>query len=117
MRDVLVRAGSSLLAAAIGYIFLSLFVEGFGIPLKLVVAIALGAVAFAVAAWAGGADRKGTRPSVNVASNLKGASARIEDVRARLGPDQDTTVASNIHTDGPIEIKGASVDSATEGKK
>ncbi len=117
MKDVLVRAGSSLLAAAVGYISLTLFAGGLGVPQRLVVAIALGAVAFAVAVWAAGAGSKDKRPSVNIASNLKGASARIEDVRAQVGPDQQTKVASDIHTQGPIEIKRASVDSATENKK
>jgi hypothetical protein len=114
MKDVLVRAGSSVLAAAVGYILLTVFAESLGTKLKLVVAAALGLCALGVAVWAARRENDDTPGSLKLASNLKGASAQIEDLRAELASGATAKVASEIETDGPIEIRRAAIHSAQE---
>ena len=116
MKDVLVRAGSSLFAMVIGYIGLSVFAEGLGVYLKLIVAVGMGTCAFGVAVWAARRGAKNAPRTAHVASNLTGESAHIEDVRAESVAGQDVKVASDIHTQGRIEIKRASVDSIRNKK-
>ena len=116
MKQAVVGAASSLFATAIGYVGLNVFAESLGVPLKLAVAGVIGACAFGIAVWATGESPKDQPRSAHVASNLKGASARIENVRAETVSGQNVEVASNIDTQGPIEIKDASIDSARDRK-
>ena len=116
MKDVLVRAGSSLLAAAVGYILLTVFAANLSTTLKLLVAAIVGLCAFGVAVWAARGETKEKVGSVALASDLKGASAHIEDVRAAVPAGQRVKVASDIDVQGPIEIKRAEVSAAQEKK-
>ena len=111
MKDVLVRAGSSLLAAVIGYLVLTLLSDGLSASAKIACAVGLGVLAFVVSVWAAGSDKRKPQPDLEVASNLKGKSAAIEDVDVTASPGQTAKVASDIVVDGAIEIKGAKVRS------
>ena len=96
MKDILVRTGSSLLAAVIGYIVLTLLAGGLSMPMKLAIATALAVCAFAIAAWAAGGSKEIGSGSIVLASNLKGGRATIEDVRADSSQGQDVRIARRI---------------------
>lgn len=116
MKDVLVRTGSSLLAAVLAYVVLTLLSDSLGTPWKLAIAMGLGIAAFAVSVWAANsADDKAERRD-EIASGLKGKSARIDDVDVSLDPRRAAKIASDIDVDGSIEIRGVRVK-PTEGKK
>src|SRR6476661_4599732 len=98
MKDVLVRAGSSVLAAAVGFIVLTVFASSLRTSLKLMVAAALGLCAFGIAAWAAGGP-KDASGAVKFISNIKGERAEMEDVHAEVDPSQTAEILSNIETE------------------
>lgn len=111
MKDVLVRAGSSLLAAVVGCIVLTVLSDSLSVTAKVAIAIALGAIALGISVWAARKTEEPGSTDIEVASNLKGGRAKLEDVRAEVGDGESVKLASNIEVDGDIEIKGASVTS------
>jgi hypothetical protein len=116
MKDVLVRTGSALLAMVIGYIVLTVLAESLGVALKVVIALAIGVFAFTVAVWAARGKQRTVPSSTQVASHLRGGSVRVEDVHVESGQGQAVTLASDIVTPGPIDIRRASIDSERDKK-
>lgn len=109
MKDVLVRTGSSVLAAIIVYIALTLFAAPWGTWTRLLVALGVGALAFGIAVWAASGEAKDKAAAADVASNLKGGSVTIKDVTAEIDPGQKVRVASDIESTGHVDISGASL--------
>lgn len=116
MKDVLVRAGSSLLAAAIGYIVLNLLTEGWGLAVKIGLAIAIGIVAFVIAVWASSESPTKPSRSINVATSVKGKSADIEDIHVGTKSAQQTNVASDINVSDEVKIKGVRINATKDSK-
>lgn len=115
MKDVLVRAGSSLLAAAIGYAALTVFTDGMRVWLKVVVALTLGLIALGIAVWASSGQVESELRAVRIASNLKVGEAKLKNIKAEVDGGQTVSVASDIESRGPVEITDAKVQAV--GKK
>lgn len=113
MKEVALRVGTSLLAAVIGYVVLTLLAEGLSNLWKLAIAIALGVLAFAASVWAATKSDTplGREAETSVASNLRGKNARIQGVTANAEDAQKLEVASNIQASEDIEIKDVNATS------
>lgn len=107
MKDVVVRAGSSLLAAVLAYLALTLLSDGMSLVWKLVVAVVLGGLALWASVWASSKSAEGT-PGTTVASNVKAQSATIEGLSVEVngGPAK---VVSDLEVAGHLSIKDAQV--------
>jgi hypothetical protein len=109
MKEVIVRAGSSLLASTVAYVGLTVLADDLEVVPRLAVACVLGLFAFAAAVWATKARSTRPRRPTSILSDLSAERARIEDVSVELPTDQEAKVASDIEVEGSLEIKGVSV--------
>lgn len=113
MKDVIVRTGTSILAATIGYMVLTVMSDGLSVQMKLSIAAGLAIVAFVASVLA--SSKSDTKPerTMDVAADLKGKAATVEDVAVNAAPEQTTRVASNIEVSDSIQIKGVKVNQPT----
>lgn len=112
MRDIVLRAGTSLLAAIIFYLVLNLFSDGLDRTAKISIAIGLGVLAFLGSIWAAGKSQEDPRGGIKVASGLKGKNVKIDGLEAEAEAGQQVHLASNIDVTGDIEIKGVKANAA-----
>jgi membrane protein implicated in regulation of membrane protease activity len=109
MKDIVVRTGTSILAAAIGYIVLTVMSDGLSVQLKVLIAAGLAILAFVASIWASSEHDTNPERKMDVASDLKGKSATVEDVTVYTA-EQTARIASNIEASDSIKITGVKVN-------
>ncbi|MDH1701854.1 hypothetical protein [Comamonas terrigena] len=109
MKDIIIRTGTSVLSAVIIYIALTAMSDGLSIQKKIIIAVALGVVAFAASIWASSKSDRKSDSKIEALTDLKGDSATIEDLTVLTEPEQSIRVVSNLDVSGAIQIKGVKV--------
>ncbi|MDC7703838.1 hypothetical protein [Vogesella indigofera] len=108
-----VKVSSSIAAAMIGYLVLSLTVSQLSVLWKFVIVTIVGITALAVAFWGGkkGPSDDKPLPKIEVGTDIKAeGGVTLEDIEISTNAIGDAKAASNIEAKNDVAIKGISVN-------